>query len=169
MKIKILQVITNLLSNAFKFTKEGGDISVVVGFITNELTQQEELSFSVTDSGIGIPAEKKLLIFDPYYQAHWSSTRTANGAGLGLTICKGIIEQHDGKIWVENKQLAKGSQFTFTLPIIFEKTNPRLLVVESGSSLSKRIEKILSTGSDYDVFFCKRWRPCITKATDGSA
>lgn len=152
---KIVQVMTNLLNNAFKFTKEGGKISVDVSVKPNALSQRDEVVFSIQDTGIGVPEEKKGLIFDPYVQAHWSSTRTANGAGLGLTICRGIIEQHDGRIWVENNAQEQGSKFTFTLPVITPKTDPRVLIVESNSLSAKLIKQIVSRVCDHEIYTVK--------------
>ncbi|MDP2269896.1 MAG: HAMP domain-containing sensor histidine kinase [Archangium sp.] len=104
---RILQVLTNLLSNALKFTPAKGTIVVRVERVANEL------QFSVSDTGIGIPADKLEAIFERYLQINSNDRR---GVGLGLYISKCIIQGHGGRIWAESK-LGKGSTFSFTLPI----------------------------------------------------
>jgi len=108
---KLIQVITNLLSNAIKFTPEEGEIEIRV----KERHQPEHLiQVSVSDTGIGIPEGEIDKIFDKFKQA---SNTDPSGTGLGLTICKEIIEHHSGKIWAESK-LGMGSTFHFTLPAV---------------------------------------------------
>ncbi|MCL6434980.1 MAG: hypothetical protein K6T90_12350, partial [Leptolyngbyaceae cyanobacterium HOT.MB2.61] len=72
--------------------------------------------FRVKDQGIGIPEDKLETIFDRFQQIDTSNSRSRGGSGLGLTICRGIVQQHGGQIWVES-QLGKGSTFCFTLPL----------------------------------------------------
>jgi len=104
---RILQVMSNLIGNSLKFTPEGG----VVAF-SAELREQEVL-FTVSDTGPGIPARHLDDIFSPY----WQAKRTERlGAGLGLPIAKGIVEAHGGRIWVESEQ-GTGAKFFFTLPV----------------------------------------------------
>jgi signal transduction histidine kinase len=103
---RILQVLSNLIGNALKFTPEGGRIEV------NAVQQDGVVLISVRDSGPGIPAEDQEKIFHPF----WSAPRAARlGAGLGLTISRGIVQQHGGRLWVESREGA-GSKFLFTLP-----------------------------------------------------
>jgi PAS domain S-box-containing protein len=103
---RMLQVFTNLIGNATKFTPEGGSITVRVE------PRDQEVWFFVTDTGPGIPEDQLPRLFDRY----WQAKRTARlGSGLGLTIAKGIIEAQDGRIGVESK-LGVGSTFFFTLP-----------------------------------------------------
>jgi signal transduction histidine kinase len=104
---RITQVLDNLLGNALKFTPPGGRITFDVSFLENEV------QFSIADTGPGIPVEALSRIFDPYWQVH--ETRT--GMGLGLFIAKTIIQGHDGRIWVESS-LGRGTTFHFTLPSI---------------------------------------------------
>jgi PAS domain S-box-containing protein len=108
-KTKIIQVISNLLNNAFKFTKQG---TVQFGYRFNE----HEIEFFVKDTGIGVPPEKQALIFDRFYQVEHDSARQYSGAGLGLSICKAYIELLGGKIWIVSEP-GKGSDFKFTHPI----------------------------------------------------
>jgi GAF domain-containing protein len=106
---RINQVFDNLLGNAIKFSPRGGTITIAVHDIGNVL------KISVADTGIGIPADKLLRIFDRFYQVDGSATRHFGGAGLGLAITKRIVEAHGGRIWAESK-IGEGSQFIFTLP-----------------------------------------------------
>ena len=104
---RVLQVLSNLLGNALKFTPEGGRVGVQARRV------EVEVWVSVQDSGPGIAPDDIPRLFDPYWQAR----RTARlGAGLGLTISKGIVEAHGGRIWVESRPGA-GTTFTFALPI----------------------------------------------------
>ncbi|MBN1401561.1 MAG: GAF domain-containing protein [Anaerolineae bacterium] len=107
--MRIEQVLTNLISNAIKFTPEKGSVTVMA----EDLGDQVQVS--VRDTGIGIPKEEQPQIFQRFYQVDSSATRSYRGAGLGLTICKFIIEYHHGTIWVES-ELGEGSTFSFVLP-----------------------------------------------------
>jgi signal transduction histidine kinase len=103
---RLLQVLTNLIDNAIKFTPEGGTVTV------RSEVGQEEVRFSVCDTGPGIPESDRDRIFQPY----WQAPATAHlGAGLGLSIAKQIVEQHGGRIWVESAE-GRGSRFVFTIP-----------------------------------------------------
>jgi signal transduction histidine kinase len=103
---RLLQVLTNLVDNALKFTPRGGAI-----LVQSKVTDRE-VEFSVSDTGPGIRASDRSRIFEPYWQAE--STRHL-GIGLGLTIAKSIVEQHGGRIWVESAE-SRGSRFVFTIP-----------------------------------------------------
>ncbi len=108
---RILQVITNLLDNAIKFTPDGGEVEASVGRTVAEGV------VSVTDTGRGIPADDLLRIFDRFYRVDRSRSRGAGGTGLGLAIAKYIVEAHGGRITVASR-INSGSTFTFTLPIL---------------------------------------------------
>ena len=108
-RMRITQVITNLAHNAIKFTPKGG--SVTVGAVD----LGEQIRVSVSDTGIGIPPDEREKIFDRFYQVDSTTTRPYRGTGLGLTICKHIVEYHQGMIWAEGEE-GKGSAFLFTLP-----------------------------------------------------
>jgi signal transduction histidine kinase len=103
---RILQVLSNLLGNALKFTSKGGRITLRVEARGNDVC------FSVTDTGEGISADKLQMIFERFSQGRSNDRR---GLGLGLFIAKHIIEAHGGKIWVESRP-GHGSTFFFTLP-----------------------------------------------------
>lgn len=106
---RIEQVLTNLVDNAIKFTKSGGQVAI------EGQDLGESVQLCVRDNGIGIPAEQLPRVFDRFYQVDGTATRAYRGTGLGLTICKHIVEQHHGKMWVESVE-GEGSCFFFTLP-----------------------------------------------------
>lgn len=143
---RLVQVMTNLLFNAIKFTKRGhidvrgwcldvhhgalrsrGPVPLIHG---SDLAAQEVLTslqfsdgewavVSVTDTGVGIPSESLPYIFERFTQAGETLTEKPEGTGLGLAICKEIIERHGGRIWVESER-GKGSVFSFALPLLSE-------------------------------------------------
>lgn len=105
---RLLQVLSNLIGNALKFTPAGGTVEVSI-----DQCGPAEVKLSVADSGPGIPEEHHLFIFDRFWQANQAKRL---GSGLGLAISKGIVEAHGGKIWVENRQ-PNGTIFHFTTPL----------------------------------------------------
>ena len=125
--VRLGQILSNLLANAIKFTEKGQVFfqvrnQVAPGQPTVEETdacpqdpaaKKVELLFSVSDTGIGIPAEKRDLIFDRFTQADSSTTRKYGGSGLGLTISRLLVEQLGGRMWLESK-VGQGSSFYFT-------------------------------------------------------
>ncbi|OFY84737.1 MAG: hypothetical protein A2236_04995 [Bacteroidetes bacterium RIFOXYA2_FULL_33_7] len=113
-KVKLNQILSNLLKNAMKFTQEG---SITFGY-TVEMLDTMALKFFVSDTGIGIPKDKQQLIFDRFRQADETIARKYGGNGLGLSISKGFVELMGGKIWVESEDNKKGSTFYFTIPIV---------------------------------------------------
>ncbi|MGB9628570.1 MAG: sensor histidine kinase, partial [Thermodesulfobacteriota bacterium] len=114
---KLEQILTNLLGNAIKFTPEGGEILITAKpFQPDGEKDKKMVSISVKDTGIGIPKEHLSQIFEKFHQVEGSLHRSTSGTGLGLAITKGLVEAHQGRIWVES-ELGKGSTFTFTLPI----------------------------------------------------
>lgn len=114
---RIHQVLTHLLNNAIKFSPTGTTIWLTVSKYSSSATDQTEpaVLFSIRDQGPGILSEKLDAIFDRFLQGDSSDTRSQGGAGLGLAICRKIIEQHGGKIWAESIP-GEGSCFYFTLP-----------------------------------------------------
>jgi signal transduction histidine kinase/CheY-like chemotaxis protein len=109
--VKIKQVLNKLVSNAIKFTSNGS-VSI------NLSRSQDNMLFSVADTGIGVSEFDKEVIFDRFRQAEIGLSRSYGGSGLGLAISKGYIEFLGGKIWVDSQQ-GKGSVFTFTIPVEF--------------------------------------------------
>jgi CheY-like chemotaxis protein/two-component sensor histidine kinase len=109
---KLKTILSNLISNAIKFTK-AGSIECCIRYT------KDWLEFSVKDTGIGIPENKQQSIFERFMQADVSNTRPFDGIGLGLSISKAYVEMLGGKIWVES-QVDKGSEFFFTIPCIIK-------------------------------------------------
>ena len=105
---RIRQVLTNLIGNAIKYTK-GGQITVACE------VEPDCVAVSVSDQGEGIPPEYRDKIFERFFQVDGASTRRVGGSGLGLAISRGIVQAHNGKIWVESAD-GQGSTFRFTLP-----------------------------------------------------
>jgi signal transduction histidine kinase len=111
---RILQVLSNLISNALKFTPAHGSVVVHVQQVG------DEIMFAVSDTGVGIPADQLEAVFERFVQVAKNDRR---GVGLGLYISKAIVQGHGGRIWAENK-LNGGSTFCFTLPIHSSDTQP---------------------------------------------
>ncbi|OWY67679.1 hypothetical protein B7486_29910 [cyanobacterium TDX16] len=128
---RIIQVLTNLLGNAIKFSPEGSTVELSVeaieggensefGILNSELNSASaslstNILFTVKDRGRGIPEDKIESIFERFHQVDASDSRKKGGTGLGLAICRSIIQQHGGRIWAESV-LGEGSRFYFTLP-----------------------------------------------------
>jgi|AGTN01.2.fsa_nt_gi PAS domain S-box len=108
---RIVQVIINLLSNAMKYSPEGAKVRLVAGM------EGMSAKFQIIDQGTGIPLDQRSLIFERYRQLKQSADTKSQGFGLGLAICKSIVEKHGGRIWVEDGKGGKGSNFCFTVPI----------------------------------------------------
>ena len=107
---RILQVLTNLLSNSLKFTdEEKGIIKVVLE------EKEKEIAVVVEDNGRGIPNEDHNYIFDKFYQSKNQNTKKPQGSGFGLAICKQIVENHKGSIWAD-KTVTQGARLVFTIP-----------------------------------------------------
>jgi two-component system sensor histidine kinase/response regulator len=114
--MRLRQVLINLTDNAIKFTERGDIIVKVINQAAANGTSH--LHFSITDTGIGIPAEKQNAIFEAFEQADGSTTRTYGGTGLGLSIASCLIQKMGGRIWIESK-VGDGTTFHFTasLPV----------------------------------------------------
>ncbi len=108
---RLRQIIINLVTNAIKFTHEGKvDIKVETSSVSSD---EAQLVFSVSDTGIGIPKDKQESIFDVFTQADASTTRKFGGTGLGLAISRKLVEMMSGRIWIESEE-GMGSKFFFT-------------------------------------------------------
>lgn len=108
---RLLQVISNLVNNAIKFTPQGGQIFV-------ELQQiNSSIQFTVKDTGVGIGADFLPHVFEPFRQADNSKARTHNGLGLGLAIVRNLVEMHNGAVHVMSEGIGKGATFMVELPI----------------------------------------------------
>ncbi|MDI6858365.1 MAG: ATP-binding protein [Dehalococcoidia bacterium] len=110
---RIVQVLTNILNNAAKFSPLTSTITMRVE------RDSDHVTIHITDQGRGIPEEKLSQLFKKFSQLHETSA-THSGTGLGLAICKGIVEAHGGRIWADSPGEGKGATFSFTLPITIE-------------------------------------------------
>jgi signal transduction histidine kinase len=110
---RLIQVVTNILSNAIKFTPQGGKIQITA---SHRDAPKPRILVAVSDTGVGIPAGDLKLIFDKFRRSGDVLTNNTEGTGLGLTITRQIIEYHGGTIWAESDP-GHGSVFTFTLPL----------------------------------------------------
>jgi signal transduction histidine kinase len=117
---RLMQVLTNLVSNAHKYTPEGGDITVRARMWSNGQNGGDGDAFvlcSVVDTGIGMsPEDQERLFKTKYFRADNPAVRSVPGTGLGLVITKSLVELHGGEIWVES-ELGRGSAFSFTIPV----------------------------------------------------
>ncbi|NTW64979.1 MAG: HAMP domain-containing protein [Nitrospirae bacterium] len=110
---RLVQVITNILSNAIKFTPDGGSISIETSY---EEQPRKQLMVHITDTGVGIPHKHLDTIFEKFRRSGDALTNGNEGTGLGLAITKQIVEYHGGRIWAESTP-GSGSTFSFTLPL----------------------------------------------------
>jgi len=108
---KLKQVLFNLLSNATKFTPDGGRITITAERGT------EEIRVSVADTGVGIKPEDQGVIFNEFEQVDSTYARKHQGTGLGLALCRKLLALHGGRIWVESAGEGQGSTFRFTVPL----------------------------------------------------
>jgi signal transduction histidine kinase len=115
---RLIQVITNLVSNAYKYTPEGGQIHIKADGLAVTLPS-DHLTISVRDTGLGISPEDQQKIFTKFFRAEDPQVRDVPGTGLGLSITKSLVEMHGGEIWFES-EVGKGTTFAFTLPIAQE-------------------------------------------------
>ena len=104
---RVRQILSNLIGNAIKFTDKG-EVTIRV------YLQDEHVRFDIKDTGIGISAEQIPHVFAPFHQAESSISRRFGGTGLGIAICKQLVEKMHGEIWLDS-EIGKGSEFHFTL------------------------------------------------------
>jgi signal transduction histidine kinase/DNA-binding response OmpR family regulator len=150
---RLRQIVVNLVGNAIKFTDQGEVIVRVA--IESQADDNVCLHFTVSDTGIGIPAEKQRLIFQPFEQADQSTTRLYGGTGLGLAIVSKLISVMRGTIWVES-EVGRGSTFHFTARLGLRKESPLrttsipepwhdlpVLVVDDNATNRRILEEVL--------------------------
>src|SRR6185437_15482560 len=133
---RLREVITNLFDNAVKYTPEG---RVTLGLTGNDQVAQ----CYIQDTGPGIPAEDVPHLFQKFYRVDNSATRTIGGTGLGLFICRKIIELYNGRIWVES-EVGKGSTFYINLPRLSTEKANQLQAQAASSTELKPIETLAS-------------------------
>jgi PAS domain S-box-containing protein len=119
---RVMRVLNELVTNAIKFSPPGTTIQLsaqdTVGSGTGDSASgAKAVCFTVADQGRGIAQEKLERIFEPFQQGDASDSRALGGTGLGLALCRSIVEQHDGRIWAES-EVGRGSRFLFTLPAV---------------------------------------------------
>jgi signal transduction histidine kinase/CheY-like chemotaxis protein len=162
-EMRFTQVLVNLLGNAIKFSNDTGKILVRVGFVQDEGNEQDEaeIRIDVTDNGIGIPLDRRNELFKRFAQVDSAGSRS--GAGLGLAICKTIVEKMGGRIWIEESTMGEGSTFSFTCKMkpfhhqviqttsidysvedSFDLSNARILVAEDNSVNRKVMSAMLN-------------------------
>jgi len=140
--LRIEQVLDNLLENAARYSDPSSAVEISL------LAEDGHALVSVTDRGDGIPAAELEQIFEPFYRGHNAKQRGVRGAGLGLAICRGIIEAHDGKIWGENGH-DRTTTFVLTLPL-----------TRSGAALAKASQATASTSRPATSTARRRNRVC---------
>ena len=144
---KVEKIINNLLSNAFKFTPEGGRIDFSVKKLVNDL------EIKITDNGIGIPEERIDKIFDRFYQVDSSHTRQGEGTGIGLALTKELVELHKGKIYVQSIE-GEGTTVMVQLPLGKDHLKPEEIVEkgiqEKAPQVVEEIEFISETNNGKD-------------------
>ena len=152
-KEKIEKIFNNILSNAFKFTPEGGSITVGVKIVYNHPPSTNYqfpkcIEITISDTGIGIPEENISNIFDRFYQVDGSHKREQVGTGIGLALTKELVELHKGKIQVESEE-GKGTIFTVSIPIGKEHLSPDdIYVTEMEKDNANEPEQIITEFDD---------------------
>jgi PAS domain S-box-containing protein len=144
---RIQQVMTNIITNAIQFTPAGGQIRVS---LSEAPASPECLQVAVRDSGRGIPTDQLGAIFTRLYQVNgdaWS-TEPRSGLGLGLYICKELVQMHGGRIWVDS-QPGRGSTFTFTIPKRQASASVNVLAADDEGTIADSLHHTLD-GSDYE-------------------
>ena len=132
---RVSQVFRNIINNAIKFSEKNSKIEIAA-----EL-KKDCILCSIKDNGCGLSPENQIRIFEPFFQVDSTSRRKHGGTGLGLTICRGIVESQNGKIWVESK-LGKGSKFYFTIPLTpVRKIKPIKMLFSQKSVIERKIRE----------------------------
>jgi DNA-binding response OmpR family regulator/two-component sensor histidine kinase len=165
---KIEKIITNILSNAFKFTPEGGRIEVAL------VKEDKYVNTIISDTGIGIPKEKVSKIFDRFYQVDGSHTREQEGTGIGLALTKELVDLHKGKIEVESEE-SKGTTFTVSIPLGKEHLKPeeideteKIYEPEKESFITDIVEEKKGIQKDTIEFLEKESLPLLLIVEDNS-
>jgi PAS domain S-box-containing protein len=136
---RLRQILMNLLGNAIKFT-EAGTVALDID-VDADAAIAGGIRFSVSDTGIGIPAEQLASVFERFTQADSSTTRKYGGSGLGLTISKRLVELMGGRVWVESV-VGKGSTFTFTVPLEVSAASARRVPAPAGTDTAEGLRAL---------------------------
>ncbi|MEO5682188.1 MAG: ATP-binding protein, partial [Chitinophagaceae bacterium] len=171
---RLVQIMNNFLSNAVKFTEQGG-----ITLDTHIKFDKEDwmaIEFVVEDTGIGIPEDKIKAIFSPFVQGNSNTTRKYGGTGLGLSICKNLIEMQGGELWIEST-MHKGTTVRFILPYkkyetpLMENTQPptanytifgrRRILVAEDVELNQFLAKHIMQGWGFDVTIAENGRKAV--------
>jgi len=154
---RLEQVLTNLITNAIKFTPAGGSVEI------SAEERDKHLFVAVSDTGPGIAPEHREIIFDRFRQIRSAGDQTSTkGIGLGLAICKEILDQHQGSIWVES-EAGKGSRFQFKIPIesaVDRRPVLKILVVDDDPEICSLLESLLK-GNGHLITTAKNGKQAI--------
>ncbi|MBN1813771.1 MAG: response regulator, partial [Anaerolineae bacterium] len=156
---RVIQVLTNLVGNACRYTPSGGEV------VVSASAHDGEIQVSVRDTGIGISEEDQQRLFSRFFRSDDPTVQEAPGTGLGLSITKSLVEMHGGRIWVES-ELGHGSTFTFSLPTAQaweasraedepDRTSKRVLIVEDDEDIANLIRLHLA-GDGREVLVARR-------------
>ncbi|MGQ9627652.1 MAG: GAF domain-containing protein [Anaerolineae bacterium] len=154
-KDKLSQVMRNLLSNATKYSPQGGEV------VIEARNKEGYLEISVSDQGIGMSAEQVARIFEKFYRGDASNT-AIEGTGLGMVIVRHIVEGHGGKIWVESEQ-GVGTTVTFVLPLPDRQS--AILIIED-DECTMDVESRLLSEHGYRIFQAKDWKEALALASE---
>ena len=170
--IRLNQILSNLLSNAMKFTSRGG--VTLKASVRDRQDGKAVVEFSVADTGIGIPRNKQEEIFESYAQASADTTRKYGGTGLGLAICKRLVDLQGGNIWV-NSEPDKGSVFTFSIEYSVPAAEPKAAEPGGASDSMKGLtgKRILVAEDNKINFFVankflESWGVIVTHVENGA-
>jgi signal transduction histidine kinase/ligand-binding sensor domain-containing protein/CheY-like chemotaxis protein/AraC-like DNA-binding protein len=132
---KIERILFNMLSNAFKFTAQGGHVSILLDDAESKDLLKHNLQIKVIDTGIGIPAEKTDRIFDPFFQSDIPGSMVNQGSGIGLSITKEFVRLHNGEITVESV-LNEGSCFIVVIPLTIVESVPEASLTDKHETVN---------------------------------
>lgn len=172
-ELRLQQVMNNLIANAIKFTDSNGTVTVSIAII-KKMADKVQLFFSVSDNGIGIAQHHLDKIFDSFSQGDSATTRKYGGSGLGLSISKSLIQQFDGKLYVQSTK-GEGSHFYFdvTLPLYqmqpFAEKKQAILTVENLKSFKVLIAEDNKVNMMVAKKVMQRWGIQVTEAENGLA
>jgi len=155
-KLRLMELFDNLISNAVKYTPKGGSVTI------DAKQDKKFVTVSIKDTGIGLAKNQIPRIFDEFYKVD-TSRHEMDSSGLGLSICKRIVEKHNGKIWVESQGKGKGSTFYFTLKNSENKKTKEIMVVDDNIDIGYTIKKGLEQkdNREYNVFVANSGKECL--------